>query len=139
MGGTRRSTILMPLLDAPSIPGVTLEFAQQHAAAVMAGSPIAYVQEAQLRGQVFWPVEYPGAWVGGLICGVDSNFFPDQKESFLALAWLQNQIWWPLGELCDGHEFLLVFESSRLTRSRFLSEARLALADNVDAWKWVVP
>ena len=125
----------MPLLDAHSIPGVNLNFAEVHAAMVMPGSPIAYVKEAW-PGELFCPVRCPNGRVGSdVICSVDSNFFPDRKETFRALAWLQNQRRWPSRPLDDRHEFLLVFESSRLERSRFLSLTRLALTDTVDAWK----
>lgn len=89
-GGGKASTglfeVLMPLLDAHSIPGVNLNFAEVHAAMVMAGSPIAYVKDAW-PGELFCPVRCPNGRVGSdVICNVDSNFFPDRKETFRALA-----------------------------------------------------
>ena len=99
-------------------PHVPLEYIRGHAAGIMAGSPIAYVKDAKLRGSLFSPNEV------GLISGVDSNFLVDQGEPFKALAWLREEGIWPLGDLPDGHEFLLVFKVSRRRRSRSLSSGR---------------
>ncbi|KAK3386023.1 hypothetical protein B0H63DRAFT_523349 [Podospora didyma] len=93
----------------------------EHTAALMAGSPITYVKDAELRGSLF---SMPSDEAGDLVSGVDSNFFVDHEEPLAALAWLQEENFWPLGNLPDGHEFLLVFESSRRRRSRSLSRGR---------------
>ena len=104
-----------------AFPNVPLEFAREHTAALMAGSPITYVKDAELRGSLF---SMPSDEAGDLVSGVDSNFFVDHEEPLVALAWLQEENFWPLGNLPDGHEFLLVFESSRRRRSRSLSRGR---------------
>ncbi|KAK3324074.1 hypothetical protein B0T19DRAFT_427680 [Cercophora scortea] len=105
---------------------IPLDFAREHAAAVMASSPITYVKDAKLRGRLFSAETSSGnAKADDLVAGVDSNFFVDHDEPLAALAWLKERALWPLGELPDGHEFLFVFESSRRHRSRSRS---LALA-----------
>jgi len=104
-----------------ALPHVPLKFARDHAATIMAASPIAYVKNAKLRGSLFSSDE-----PDSLISGVDSGFFVDHEEPLEALAWLQERGVWPLGDLPDGHEFLLIFESSRRRRprSRSLSSGR---------------
>jgi hypothetical protein len=82
----------------------------------MAQSPIAYVKDARLCGSLFSSDE-----AKGLISGVDSSFFVDHDEPLEALTWLRENRAWPLGDLPDGHEFLLLFEISRRRRSRSLS------------------
>jgi hypothetical protein len=54
----------------------------------------------------------------GLVSCVDTGFFVDHNEPLEALAWVREGMDWPLGELLDGHEFLVVFEARRLSRSR---------------------
>jgi len=102
-----------------AFPHVPLDFARDHAAAIMAKSPIAYVENARLHGSLFASGE-----ASGLISVVDSSFFVDHNEPLEALAWLGERGVWPLGDLPDGHEFLLVFEVSRRRRSRPLPSGR---------------
>ncbi len=86
----------------------------------MAGSPIAYVRDAKLCGTLFNP-SGSAAEANELVSGVDTEFFVDHEEPLSALSWLREQNMWPLGDLPDGHEFLLVFESLRHRRPRSLS------------------
>ena len=83
---------------------------------VMASSPITYVQNAKLHGTLF----SDSGDTNGLISGVDTQFYVDHEEPLSALTWLRANIAWPLGDLPDGHEFLLVFESARRRRPRSL-------------------
>ncbi|KND91832.1 hypothetical protein TOPH_03363, partial [Tolypocladium ophioglossoides CBS 100239] len=99
-------------------PHVPLDFARQHAADVMAGSPVSYIKGAKLCGSLFHPGD-----TTGLRCGVDSDFFVDHTEPLEALAWFKEMGEWPLGDLPDGHEFLLLFELARRRRSRPLQRA----------------
>jgi hypothetical protein len=88
---------------------------------VMADSPIAYVKQAKLCGSLFQPDGTASDTT--LVSGVETNFFVDHEEPLSALKWLQGEDLWPLGDLPDGIEFLLVFEASR-RRSRSLSGHR---------------
>ena len=85
----------------------------------MAGSPIAYVQNAKLCGSIFSPGE-----TNGLVSGVNTEFFVDHREPLEALSWLREQGLWPLGDLPNGQEFLVVFEVQRHRRSRSLLRRR---------------
>lgn len=81
----------------------------------MGASPITYVRDAKLRGSVFTPGD-----TSGLVSSVDSGFFVDHNEPFEALTRVRRrEMHWPLGELFDGYEFLIIVEARR--RGRFRS------------------
>lgn len=79
----------------------------------MKASPIRYVKEAKLRGSLFNPED-----ASGLISSVDTSFWIDHTEPLEALVRVREAIEWPLGELNDGHEFLLIIEARKRSRSR---------------------
>ena len=79
-------------------------------------SPICYVKDAKLCGSVFDPGD-----TSGLVSSVNSGFFVDHHEPLEALAWVRQEMEWPLGELLDGHEFLLIVEPRHRSRSRSTS------------------
>lgn len=91
----------------------------KYAEEIMIASPISYVKDAKLRGSVFNPGD-----TSGLVSSVDSGFFVDHNEPLEALAWVREEMDWPLGELFDGHEFLLILEARRRSRSRSTSEPK---------------
>ncbi|KAH6705933.1 hypothetical protein EV126DRAFT_379652 [Verticillium dahliae] len=98
---------------------VVLDFAQAHAAGVLAASPIEYIQAAKLRGSLFDSRD-----TGGMVSCVDSGYYVDHDEPFEALAWFNANGTWPLGDLPDGHEFLLLVERSTRRRPRPASTQR---------------
>ena len=77
----------------------------------MNASPIRYVKTAKLRGNLFNPEDDDAA--SGLVSSVDTDFWVDHTEPLEALAWVRDRMDWPLGELHDGHEFLLILEGKR--------------------------
>ena len=85
----------------------------------MEASPVGYIKDAKLRGHVFSPGD-----TSGLVSCVDTGFFVDHAEPLEALELVREELDWPLGELLDGHEFLLILEARRRARSRFLSASR---------------
>jgi hypothetical protein len=91
----------------------------KYAEEIMKASPISYVKDAKLRGSVFNPGD-----TSGLVSSVDSGFFVDHNEPLEALAWVREEMDWPLGELFDGHEFLLILEARRRSRSRSTSRPK---------------
>lgn len=95
---------------------VDLNYIREHAGSIMAVSPVAYVKDARLRGSLF---EHGN--VSGLVSSVDSGFFVDHQEPLEALAWVQEAMDWPFGELHDGHEFIVLIESRRRARSTLQS------------------
>jgi len=100
-----------------SLRNVQLDVIGKHAQEIMEASPIGYVKDAKLRGSVFFPDD-----TSGLVSCVDTGFFVDHTEPLESLACVREEMEWPLGELFDGHEFLLILESRR--RSRFRSVDR---------------
>ena len=56
--------------------------------------------------------------------GYDTGFWVDHTERLETLAWAKDIVNWLLGELHDGHEFLLVLEVRPRTRSTSQSTSR---------------
>ncbi|KAK9482252.1 hypothetical protein V1527DRAFT_455218 [Lipomyces starkeyi] len=106
-----------------SINLVNLDFIRKYAEAVMKVSPISYVKDAKLRGSLF----DPGDTSGRISC-VDSNFFVDHAEPLEALAWVRQEFEWPLGELLEGNEFVIILEVRHRARSRSRSASRAQFA-----------
>jgi len=79
----------------------------------MQASPVSYVRDARPRGSAFTRGENDG-----LVSSVYTEFFVDHTEPLEALAWVREGLDWPLGELLEGHEFLIILESRRRARSR---------------------
>lgn len=90
-----------------------MDFAAAHAVGVMSASPVSYVKDAKVCGRLFDAQD-----TSGLICGVASNFYVDHAEPLEALSWFQENGGWPLGDLPDGHEFLLLMDKPHRRRSR---------------------
>ncbi|KAK9489042.1 hypothetical protein V1508DRAFT_436136 [Lipomyces doorenjongii] len=102
-----------------SIHLVNLDFIRKYAEAVMKVSPIRYVKDAKLCGSLFDPGD-----TSGRISSVDTNFFVDHAEPMDALAWVRQEFDWPLGELLEGNEFVIILEVRRRSRSRSRSATR---------------
>lgn len=85
----------------------------------MKQSPIEYVGNAVLRGNLFEPDD-----TSGVISSACTNFFVDHAEPLEALHWVRQGLSWPLGELLEGHEFLLMIESRLRSRSRSRSASQ---------------
>jgi hypothetical protein len=78
----------------------------------MGCSPISYIKDAKLSGSLFNPED-----TNGVVSSVDTGFFVDHEEPLEALLWVRENMNWPLGELIDGHEFLLILQVRRRARS----------------------
>ncbi|RFU35397.1 hypothetical protein B7463_g938, partial [Scytalidium lignicola] len=102
-----------------SINTIQLKFIGDHAKDVMGSSPIDYVRDAKCYGSVFDLGD-----TSGLVSSVDTGFFVDHTEPLEALEWVQqeSELSWPLGELLDGYEFLLILKARRRARSRSRSK-----------------
>ena len=74
----------------------------------MKASPVAYVRSARPQGTYF-----DSSDTSGVVCSVDTGFFVDHAEPLEALACVRESMEWPLGELLDGHEFLLILQARR--------------------------
>jgi hypothetical protein len=82
-------------------------------------SPVEYVRDAKLAGSLFDSKDTTGR-----VCCVNSGFFVDHCEPLEALAWVRDVMEWPLGDLFDGHEYLLILEARRRSRLRSSSAHR---------------
>ena len=80
-----------------------LEFIHEHANAIMKASPVEYVRNAELRGGLFDPKE-----INGAISSVYTELFVDHDEPLQALESVRKSMEWPLGDLLEGYEFLLI-------------------------------
>jgi hypothetical protein len=89
------------------------------AESIMKASPVSYVRNAKLRGKLFDSED-----TSGLVSSVDTGFFVDHEEPLQALEWVRERRDWPLGELLDGHEFILILQATRRSQSRSSSARR---------------
>ena len=90
-----------------------MEFIKEHAEGVLKASPVRYVRDATVRGGLFGVEDG-----GGVVSCVDTGFWVDHRVPLEALARARDGGDWPLGELLDGHEFLLVVEARGRIRSK---------------------
>lgn len=90
------------------IEKIGVDFSRDNAEAIMKESPISYVKEAEIHGSLFDSEDKSGA-----ISSVYTKFFVEHTEPLKVLAKVREELDWPLGELLDGHEFLLVLEGRR--------------------------
>lgn len=89
---------------------VDLEMMKKHAVAVMKSCPVGYVQAAEPRGMLFSQSTDDD---GALSCA-DTEFWVDHREPLEALETIRRKgIVWPLGELPEGHEFLILVKNHR--------------------------
>ena len=84
----------------------------------MNASPVEYVRRAAPRGTVFDEEDS-----SGLVSGVDSGFHVDHTEPLEVLEAVRQE-YWPLGDLPDGYEFLLLLHP-RPSRSRSRSAPKI--------------
>ncbi|KAL9611784.1 MAG: hypothetical protein Q9167_003595 [Letrouitia subvulpina] len=94
-------------------------FIRDNAEAIMKESPISYVKDAELHGNLFNPTDTTGA-----ISSVDTKFFIDHIGPLKALEWVRQEQGWPLGDLIDGYEFLLIVKNRRRNRLIFSSPSQ---------------
>jgi hypothetical protein len=106
-------TVHSRLTRTDTFGAIDLRFIEEEADAIMKSSPVCYVKNAELCGSLFNPAD-----VSGAVSCVNTRFFVDHTEPQEALSWVRENMNWPLGELLEGHEFLVIFEVRRRTRSR---------------------
>lgn len=73
-----------------------------NAQAILGSSPIGYIRDARPCGSLFEQDS------NGMVAGVDTGLFVDHREPLDALRYIQDELNWPLGDLTDGSEFLLL-------------------------------
>lgn len=81
---------------------------QEHAAGIMAASPVSYVRNAALKGSLFGKGD-------DAVCCADTGFWVDHAEPLEALAAVRERgVEWPFGELPDGCEFLVLVKGAEV-------------------------
>jgi len=75
---------------------------------LMKESPVEYVREAKLHGDI-WEQNVQD----GSVALADSGFWVDHVEALDALSDVKEDLSWPLGDLLEGHEFLLVLHHKK--------------------------
>jgi hypothetical protein len=101
------------LIAVDGITNVDLSFIRDNATAIMAQAPIEYIKNAKPHGSLFSPAEDDGS-----VSSADTAFFVDHAEPLEALQRVQENINWPLGDLIEGHEFLLIIKAKPRHRSK---------------------
>ncbi|KAI9701611.1 MAG: hypothetical protein M1820_006382 [Bogoriella megaspora] len=91
-----------------SINTISLKFIKDNVELILKASPVMYVRNARLQGSLFDSQD-----TGSVVSSADTRFFVDHDEPLEALAEVQESAGWPLGELLDGHEFILILQAKR--------------------------
>ncbi|EER39533.1 conserved hypothetical protein [Histoplasma capsulatum H143] len=113
--GTRSTWVLILVGGIEKAP---LGLVEANAKAVLEASPIPYIKNARLCGSLFNPEDSTG-----LVCGVDTGFFVDHKEPLEVVEVVRQDLQWPLGDLPEGHEYLLILPGKK-RRSRSSSSSQ---------------
>lgn len=69
----------------------------------MRRSPVEYVQNARLVGSLFNKATFDGS-----VSSADTGFFVDHAEPLQTLDGVRSTSQWPLGDLLEGHEFIML-------------------------------
>jgi hypothetical protein len=78
-------------------------FCCHNAQKIIEASPVDYIQKMQLHGSLF-----KEGCTSGAISAVYTEFYVDHKEPLSALEVFKEEGKWFLGELLEGHKFLII-------------------------------
>ena len=87
-----------------------MDFIRDNAAKILATSDVSYLKSTQLRGLIFKADCNMGA-----VSSVFTEFYVDHDEPLEALDKFKVRGPWCLGDLLDGHEYLVVFPALPLS------------------------
>jgi hypothetical protein len=85
------------------IQSVDLSFCCQNAKAILTTSPVEYVKNMELRGSLF-----EDNCLSGAVSSAFTRFYVDHVEPLTTLAHYKAHGQWLLGDLLEGHEFLII-------------------------------
>jgi len=97
---------------------IDTQFIRLHARNILDTTTVGYLKTAQLRGSLF--EQKPAQ---GVVSSVYTEFFVNHDEPLEALAHFQQSRGWSLGNLLDGHEFLIILPVPAVSPT--ISERRL--------------
>jgi len=89
------------------IENIDLSFCRENAKLIFEASPVDYVRAMQPRGSLF-----ENDCTSGAISSVNTEFYVDHDEPLAALQTFKASGKWSLGELLEGHEFLIIVSVS---------------------------
>jgi len=89
------------------IENIDLSFCRENAKLIFEASPVDYVRAMQPRGSLF-----EKDCTSGAISSVNTEFYVDHDEPLAALQTFKASGKWSLGELLEGHEFLIIVSVS---------------------------
>lgn len=81
-----------------------LNFIRDTASKIISVSPISYLKDAKPTGSIFNEGDETGA-----VSSLFTQFYVDHVEPLEVLNKFQKRGRWGLGELLDGHEYLVIF------------------------------
>ena len=90
-------------IQGVSISNIDVDFIRCYAHKILDTTTVKYLQNIQLQGSLFQDNPEPG-----VISSVYTEFYVDHREPLLALEKFKKMDRWCLGELLDGHEYLVV-------------------------------
>ena len=106
-----------------NIPGsmnrVQFNFVKENMVAVIQASPIKYIKEAELEGSLYNPSD-----ASGQVSSANTRFYVDHRLPLEALKRVKDIEDWPLGELLEGREFVVLFEARRRPGVKMHSASR---------------
>lgn len=100
------SSLCSPWLDEVldvKIENIDLSFCCENAKLIFEASPVDYIRETQPHGSLF-----EKDCTSGAVSSVNTNFYVDHDEPLAALQIFKASRNWSLGELLEGHEFLII-------------------------------
>ena len=80
----------------------------------MKDCPVQYIREASFSGSLFDQDHHSG----GAVSSINTGFYCDHKEPLAVLSRVKENMDWKLGELLEGHEFLLLIPTRKVSSTR---------------------
>ena len=113
---------LLRALDT-TLSALDLDFTRTHAPRILAASPVEYIRRAKLRGSLFsnnhgGEQDEGGVQEDGSVCVADSGFWVDHTEPMAVLGSVREGRGWPLGELPEGCEWLVLVRSDHASHGQ---------------------
>jgi len=91
------------ICQGASFNEIDTEYCRLNGKKILARTPVDYLQNLQFRGSLFEENCTTGA-----VSSVDTSFYVDHAEPLEALKTYQERGNCALGELLEGHEFLII-------------------------------
>lgn len=90
-------------MQGVKVTSIDLDFIRDHAENILKDTTVGYLKLAKLRGSLFQKDYDPG-----VVSSVFTEFFVNHEEPLAALSMFKEKGGWSLGELLDGHEYLVI-------------------------------